>query len=192
MTAAKVNRNGFEPRPWQNYPQNLTVPTADQIAAYRAHSDNNIPTTRYVTGNFTGTTDEIIQWAAHKWGFPEDEFRALAAIESWWDQRSGGSAGVEQGGGLYNSDWKGGMNNLLLASTAFNADHFGSAMRYYFNGYATWLNDVERGKEYVAGDMWGAFGAHYSGRWWTEASVWYIDRVKNETLGPRVWDQAGF
>ena len=191
VTAAKVNRNGFEPRPG-NYPQNLTVPTADQLATYRADPASNISTTKYVTGNFTGTTDEIIQWAAHKWGFPEDEFRALAAIESWWDARSGGDDGTKIGGGLYNSDQKPGMGNLLFTSTAFSADVFGAAMRYYFNGDATWLNDVERGKEYVAGDMWGSFGAHYSGRWYDSGAEWYVNRVKNETLGPRIWEQAGF
>ena len=43
-----------------------------------------------MTGNFTGTTDEIIQWAACKWGFDEDIVRAQTAKESWWVQRSGG------------------------------------------------------------------------------------------------------
>jgi autotransporter family porin len=35
-----------------------------------------------VTGNFTGTTDEIIQWAAHKWGIDEDVVRSVATAES--------------------------------------------------------------------------------------------------------------
>ena len=39
------------------------------------------------TGNFTGTTDEIIQWAACKWGFDEDTLRAQVAKESYWMQR---------------------------------------------------------------------------------------------------------
>ena len=39
---------------------------------------------RRVTGNFTGTTDEIIQWAACKWGIDEDIVRAQMAKESWW------------------------------------------------------------------------------------------------------------
>ena len=43
-----------------------------------------------MTGNFTGTTDEIIQWAACKWGIDEDLVRAQIAVESWWDQRAGG------------------------------------------------------------------------------------------------------
>ncbi len=39
-----------------------------------------------VTGHFSGTTDEILQWAACKWGIDEDIVRAQAAIESWWHQ----------------------------------------------------------------------------------------------------------
>ena len=39
-----------------------------------------------VTGNFTGTTDQIIQWAACKWGIDEDIVRAQAAKESGWHQ----------------------------------------------------------------------------------------------------------
>ncbi|KPV47834.1 hypothetical protein SE17_41305, partial [Kouleothrix aurantiaca] len=37
-----------------------------------------------VTGNFTGSTDEILQWTACKWGVDEDMVRAQAAVESWW------------------------------------------------------------------------------------------------------------
>ena len=50
-----------------------------------------------VTGNFTGTTDEIIQWAACKWGFDEDLIRAQTAKESWWFQSSVGDNGESFG-----------------------------------------------------------------------------------------------
>ncbi len=40
-----------------------------------------------VTGDFTGTTDEIIQWAACKWGLDEDLARAQTSVESGWNQR---------------------------------------------------------------------------------------------------------
>src|SRR4051794_36642258 len=40
--------------------------------------------TAYVTGAFSGTTDEILQWVAHKWGIPEDVVRAVAVNESSW------------------------------------------------------------------------------------------------------------
>ena len=43
-----------------------------------------------VDGNFTGTTDEILQWAACKWGIDEDIVRAQAVTESYWFQTAGG------------------------------------------------------------------------------------------------------
>ena len=39
-----------------------------------------------VDGQFTGTTDEIFQWGACKWGLPDDLLRALAVRESTWYQ----------------------------------------------------------------------------------------------------------
>ena len=46
------------------------TPTAAQLRAFRAQSE--MPYARYVTGRFKGTTDEVIQWAARKWGFTPD------------------------------------------------------------------------------------------------------------------------
>ena len=43
-----------------------------------------------MTGNFTGTTDEIIQWTACKWGIDEDVVRAQAAKETYWFQKNVG------------------------------------------------------------------------------------------------------
>jgi len=39
-----------------------------------------------VNGNFVGTTDEILQWAACKWGIPDNVIRAVAYQESTWYQ----------------------------------------------------------------------------------------------------------
>jgi hypothetical protein len=39
-----------------------------------------------VTGHHTGTTDENIQWAACKWGLPDNLLRAVAVRESTWYQ----------------------------------------------------------------------------------------------------------
>ena len=46
------------------------------------------PNGRYprVTGAFAGTTDEIIQWVACKWGVDEDHVRAQVIAESNWNQ----------------------------------------------------------------------------------------------------------
>jgi hypothetical protein len=39
-----------------------------------------------VDGQFSGTTDEIFQWAACKWGLLDDVLRAIAVRESTWYQ----------------------------------------------------------------------------------------------------------
>ena len=39
-----------------------------------------------ITGDFTGTTQEILKWAACKWGIDQDVVFAQAAVESWWQQ----------------------------------------------------------------------------------------------------------
>ena len=41
---------------------------------------------RQITGNFTGTTDEILQWVACKWGIDVNIVRAEAVQESHWHQ----------------------------------------------------------------------------------------------------------
>ena len=43
-----------------------------------------------ISGRFTGTTDEIFQWAAVKWGLPDNLIRAIAYMESDWYQRNQG------------------------------------------------------------------------------------------------------
>jgi autotransporter family porin len=120
-----------------------------------------------VDGEFTGTTDEILQWAACKWGVDEDMVRAQAAIESWWHQDAKGDWGgdpdkcppghglgvdgvpgqcPESWGILQNrypyeqSAWPG-----MADSTAFNADLTYAIWRVCYEGYEWWLNDVERG-----------------------------------------------
>lgn len=47
----------------------------------------------WVDGQFTGTTDEIIQCAACKWGYPAELARAQAVEESNWDQSTVGDHG---------------------------------------------------------------------------------------------------
>jgi len=166
-----------------------------------------------VTGNFVGTTDEIIQWAACKWGIDEDIVRAQTVKESWWFQRTGGdfttdpnrcatdhgigvdgvpgqcpeSAGVQQVRLPYHAiafPWS-------SRSTAYNLDYAMATRRNCFEGNETWLNQFERGRDYVAGDMWGCVGLWFSGRWYTADSVTYLTDVQT-IMGNRVWETPGF
>lgn len=166
-----------------------------------------------VDGEFTGTTDEILQWAACKWGVGEDMVRAQAAIESWWHQDAKGDWGSdpdrcppghglgvdgvpgqcpESWGILQNrypyeqSAWPG-----MAYSTAFNADLTYAIWRACYEGYEWWLNDVERGWDYAAGDAWGCMGRWFSGRWHTEAAEWYIAEVQAYYYD-RIWEQPIF
>ncbi len=52
-----------------------------------------------VDGQFTGTTDEIFQWAACKWGLPDNLIRADAVEESTWFQYLHYPTDASYGGG---------------------------------------------------------------------------------------------
>jgi autotransporter family porin len=166
-----------------------------------------------ITGNYTGTTDQILQWTACKWGFDEDVVRAEAAIESWWRQTTKGdwttdasrcapghglgvdgtpgqcpeSFGILQNRYPYEQAAWPGMYN----STAFNADVTYGILRACYEGYEHWLNDVERGSQYGAGDMWGCVGRWFAGRWHTSAAEGYIVRVQ-DYLNQRIWESPSF
>ncbi|MGI9030105.1 MAG: hypothetical protein ACR2HP_08990 [Ilumatobacteraceae bacterium] len=165
------------------------------------------------TGNFTGSTDEIIQWAACKWGFDENTLRAQVAKESYWNQGNLGdwttnpnncapghpigrdgragqcpeSVGVMQVRTPYFRDSIEGS----LRSTAYNIDIALSVWRRCYEGQETWLNDVERGRQYGAGDAWGCIGRWFSGRWYTQPSLDYIAAVR-AYLDQRIWLDPGF
>ena len=60
------------------------APQADQVIAPR------------INGDFTGTTGEILRWAACKWGIDQDIVFAQAAVESWWRQDHAGRLGEQR------------------------------------------------------------------------------------------------
>ena len=59
--ARLVHRSRWEPRP-EDYAADDRVPSSAALTYFRSHSE--MPYKDQVTGAFTGTTDEIIQWAA--------------------------------------------------------------------------------------------------------------------------------
>jgi hypothetical protein len=137
-----------------------------------------------VTGNFVGTTDEIIQWAACKWGLDPSWARAQALVESFWIQSTvgdnGESFGILQVRRPYHQSAFEGEN--AVRSTAYNADYAWSIWRRCFNGEYTWLNTVERGRTYAAGDSLGCIGLWFAGRWYTDAAVGYMNRVAGTSV----------
>jgi autotransporter family porin len=79
----------------------------------------------------------------------------------------------------------------IANSTAFNADTAYAIWRACFEGYEWWLNDVERGSQYGAGDAWGCVGRWFAGRWHTQAAEDYIGRVWGY-LDQRIWETSNF
>ena len=160
-----------------------------------------------VTGNFSGTTDQIIQWAACKWGIEEDIVRAQAAKESAWHQNAGGdytsdvhcSPSAPRNGATC-ADSVGMMQVRFsahptafpsaLTSTAFNLDYSLAVIRSCYEGRETWLNQFERGRDYAAGDLWGCVGLWFSGRWYYNNAD-YLTAVQ-DYLNRRVWAQPDF
>jgi hypothetical protein len=89
--AARVHRSAWEPRP-DNYKRNHVLVDASAVHAsfgarpFGSSWRNWNTLLQRVDGQFTGTTDEIFQWGACKWGLPDDVLRAIAVQESTWYQ----------------------------------------------------------------------------------------------------------
>lgn len=162
-----------------------------------------------VNGSFTGTTDEIIQWTACKWGIDEDVVRAQAAKETYWSQINVGDFTGDPNncvpGHPIGADGRPGLCpesigmmqtrypflqpyiNDLIASTSFNLDLTYAIWRECYEGHETWL-----GGSYGAGDMWGCVGRWFSGRWYEGGAQGYIADIQNTYLGPRIWETQEF
>jgi hypothetical protein len=146
-----------------------------------------------VDGNFTGTTDEILQWAACKWGIDEDVVRAQIAKESWWTMTSVGDNGESFGLGQVRVPYHGTafVDDNAKRSSAYNVDYTYAVWRSCYEGELTWLNTVDRGATYAAGDLNGCLGVWFSGRWYTQPAKEYIAAVEDYRTR-RVWESPDF
>jgi autotransporter family porin len=216
--AAMVHASPWEPRP-ENRRANHTVPTGlvmapkdDAVRAYDPRWNSSV--LDRITGDFTGTTDEIFQWAAAKWGVPDDVLRTVAVMESSWLQSNYGdfvdeaTACPDQGAalpcpvtygivGVRSTSWPG-LYPWNRDSTAAAVDVLGSWLRGCYEGWVWWLRDHgnrSRGT-YGPGDLWGCVGAWYSGDWHdgdvhTQSGEEYIHRAQR-WYGVRPWLQPDF
>ena len=193
--ASRVLRNSWEPRPENNEP-NHKIPVAGSDYSIIDWGPNSFGqnekanTLRVrINGNFTGTTDEILQWAACKWGIDEDIVRAQAVQESYWrmSQRSEGDdvVGILQVKMSVHRN----TNPAAAISTAFNADYTYGFWRSCYEGYIDWLKAEK--PEYGAGDVWGCLGHWGSGTWYNDDANTYINNVKAQ-LNARRWEQSDF
>jgi hypothetical protein len=163
---------------------------------------------RRINGDFTGTTIDILRWAACKWGINQDIVFAQAAVESWWQQGTLGGWVTDRAdcppgnklrqkgkpgecpvtfGILQNTYEPGGGSWPAIAqSTAMNADAAYAIWRACYDGYETWLNTEPRGGQYHKGDLWGCVGRWFSGQWLNPPALGYIAQVK-KYLREKIW-----
>ncbi len=184
---AAVHRSTWEARPGNGVsnkvvPVHLTLSPAN-VADHAYDPRWNTYVLRRITGNFIGTTDEIFQWAAVKWGVPDNLIRTVAFMESGWEQSNYGdyvdnpakcppgytalpcpvTFGIV---GTKSTSWPG-IFPWNRDSTAASVDSLGGWLRGCDEGWVWWLRDHgnrSRGV-YAAGDIWGCVGAWFSGNW---------------------------
>jgi hypothetical protein len=166
-----------------------------------------------INGHFTGTTKQILRWAACKWGINQNVVFAQAAVESWWRQTTLGDWGTDpkacppghklgadgqagqcpQSYGILQNrypfekgSWPG-----IGRSTAMNADTAYAIWRSCYVGDEIWLNNVPHNGRYHRGDMWGCVGRWFAGRWHTAPAQQYIKKVRTY-LRERIWTTKDF
>jgi len=212
----------------ENRPENVAAndyqPSDDELRAFLNSRDPNgigpvqyNPLARYVTGRpglSNPSTDDLIQWAAHKWGIPEDVVRAQLATETRWRQstlgdqatvspdwygqyplqaRIAGTSDVYQSMGIAQIKWLPdnslhiGTEPLRWKSVAFNLDFYGATVRYYYDGLCKWCTTG-----YSAGQDWNSIGAWFNPQPWLNfGQLDYILKVKSN-LANRPWESPGF
>jgi hypothetical protein len=214
QAAACVTPSG-ENRP-QNAAPNAKAPTAAELAAFHGAEDaygrtpaEYNPDFAYVTGGGARyglrSTDDLIEWAAYKWGVPEDMVRGQMIMESGWSMLQKGdrrdwatpvaslypapavidadsvweSLGIAQIRWRHTVPWNPGVEPLRWQSTGFALDYSQALIRYYYDGYCDWC-----GGAYSAGDPDGAYRTYVSGSW--ADGQWYADGVRDNAAS-RAW-----
>jgi hypothetical protein len=205
--ASAVVRNSWEPRPDNNQANHTVLSPPYGWSTenhWRPWSDRQAK----VTGNFTGTTTEIIQWAACKWGIDEDTIRAVAVQESRWHMSTTGDVCGPPGEASYgilqikNKDCTGkviqGGYPDTAQSTALNVDWYAAHLRACYDGdfydggqwpYKGQTVDQiakQNGWSFV---FWSCIGFHFSGNW--SPGQPYELKVR-QILATRAWLRPGF
>lgn len=190
--ASRVHRSTWEPRT-ENLSANYNVPSSVNLANLSDYNTTaNTVFKPRITGNFTGTTDEIIQWASCKWGFNDDIFRAQALVESSWKMSATGDLTTStqycptdaawsgtscyESYGLLQNRWRYNQNAypMYRTMTAFHMDYSLMKLRACYEGYKMYL-----GSGYAAGDLEGCLGNWNSGGWKDAQALNYVATWQN-------------
>jgi hypothetical protein len=207
-----------------NVQYNDYVPTDAQLQAFHSAlrddgqlADAVVTERKDVSGRpglTNPSTDDLIQWVAHKWGIPEDWIRAQMTVESWWKQsvlgdratvssswyslyppqaQVAGTSDVFESMGISQVKWRPdgsdgpGTEPLRWQSTAFALDLVAARIRWFYNGECSWC-----APNYSAGQAWNSIGGWYEPNpWGNSGQASYIAKVQNDLAG-RVWAQPGF
>ena len=151
-----------------------------------------MPYADHVDGRYRGTTDEIIQWAAAKWGFPARVLRAVAVIESWWRMDTvgdnGDSFGLFQVRRPFHCSASARSPGATPPSTPTT-----TAASCAPTSTARWTGSTRSSgaRHYDEGDLWGPVGAWFTGRWWTPPAADYIHEVRKR-MRERTWTKPIF
>lgn len=176
--AAGVRRSPWEPRP-ENLEANSTVPPPSVFA--EIDGGDAIAQERFlprIDGRFTGTTPEIIKWAACKWGFDKRITRARVWTESSWRQATVGDGGRSFGLLQVKRTVHGG-HPWTAEATALNVDYALGWLRSCYEGWMShWLPRTARG------DEWGCVGLWYSGEWKRGSREYLADVRRNMRVKP--------
>lgn len=201
----------------QNTQQNATAPTDAELTAFRTARDSHGRTPAAHNRNFarvTGaaaryglrSTDDLIEWAAYKWGVPEDLVRGQMFMESRWSMLQKGdrrdwahpiadlypalavidadsvweSLGIAQIRWRHTVPWNPGVEPLRWQSTGFSVDYSQALIRFYYDGYCNWC-----GAGYAAGDPDGAYRLYVSGS--RNDGQWYADGVRSDAAS-KPWE----
>jgi hypothetical protein len=196
--ASQVPTSSWEPRP-DNVTADESVPSGTvpwSSSSSQLYWSKWIAKRNLVTGNYTGTTDEIFRWAACKWGIDEDVLRAVAVQESDWHE----SARGDYANGSYHSfgimqvrdtsadgspDWGGYADTLN--ETALNVDFYSAYIRSCYDGDfydgGSWLYNGKTIAQVIAASgadyaLWGCVGSWFSGSWYDSGAQSYVNSVK--------------
>ena len=206
--AAEIPAGPSEIRP-ENTTANNTLATSEQLATFHAAPWNaaSPPVSDFATvdGNYTGTTDQILRWAACKHGIDENYMRAQAWEESGWSAYDTGDLRIIQAI-CSAGDWNGwnstygycfqsygiiqskafDFNNMPMSwdSTAFNLDFRGANWRACINGDYTYLDGPAQTRGYPAYPggtaiqmELGCLGTDLSGLWYDSTAIAYINTI---------------
>jgi hypothetical protein len=179
------------------------------------------PYFRYVDGRDglrSPSTDDLIQWAAQKWGIPENWLRAEFVLESYWSQFQLGdekpvssrwyglypsqarvphSQRVYQSLGITQVKWipdgsvGPGTEPLRWESTAFNLDYQAATVRFYYDnpqGARSSWGDAS----YAPCERWNSIGGWFEPYPWdNHGQQTYVEQVRQH-LAKRDWTTSSF